>query len=105
MKKKVLITSVSRVGAGHVKAAEALLTYGKEHCPGLDFCYLDIMEHIGKTMKHTIVQTYDVLAKHAPELWGFFYDTINTPQGGHAFNAITKPIKQIQAKKYYQAVE
>ncbi len=68
--KKILLLSVS-AGAGHVRAAEALLAAATQQ--GLRARHIDIMDLVGAPLRSLYVDLYVWLVKHAPALWGMVY--------------------------------
>ncbi|MDD2233833.1 MAG: glycosyltransferase [Desulfitobacteriaceae bacterium] len=73
MKKlRVLIFSAT-FGAGHVRAAEAIIEAIRAKEPGSEISHLDCGEFLNKTLNKVIKSTYIELIKHTPKLWGKFY--------------------------------
>ncbi|CAA7599458.1 lactose synthase/undecaprenyldiphospho-muramoylpentapeptide beta-N-acetylglucosaminyltransferase [Acididesulfobacillus acetoxydans] len=70
--KRVLIFSAT-FGAGHVRAAQALIETLREDDPTLDITHLDFGAFVSKTMNTVIKSTYIEVIKHTPKLWGKFY--------------------------------
>lgn len=73
MKKlRVLVFSAS-FGAGHVRAAEAIIEAIRDREPQAEITHLDCGEFLSKTFNSIIKNTYIGLIKYSPKLWGKFY--------------------------------
>ena len=72
--KKVAVLSVS-AGAGHVRAAEALVAAAAIHHPGVEVVHIDVMELVPRLFRKVYAESYvDVVNRH-PALWGYLYHT------------------------------
>lgn len=69
---RVLVFSAT-YGAGHVRAAEALIEAIQSKVPSADITHVDSMAYISKTLNKVIKNTYIEVIKHTPHLWGKFY--------------------------------
>lgn len=77
----VLIFSAS-FGAGHVRAAEAIIEALSIREPNIEITHLDFGAFLNKTFNSVIKSTYIELIKHTPKLWGeFYYRTSKIPPG------------------------
>ena len=75
----VLIFSAS-FGAGHVRAAEAIIEVLRSKEPDVEITHLDFGAFLSKTFNSVIKNTYIELIKHTPKLWGkFYYRTSKIP--------------------------
>ena len=70
--RRVLIFSAT-FGAGHLKAAEALIQVIREKSPGSVIIHVDFGEYISKTLNKLLKDTYIKAIKHTPKLYGMFY--------------------------------
>lgn len=66
---KIIITYAS-VGSGHLKAAEALYSYFKEHFPQAELILADVLEKSTPFYKFSHRWGYYFLIRHALFLWG-----------------------------------
>lgn len=74
-KLRVLIFSAS-FGAGHVRAAEALIEEIRRQIPTAQITHLDWGMLLNRRFNNIIKTTYIGMIKHTPRLWGkFYYDT------------------------------
>lgn len=69
---RVLIFSAS-FGAGHVRAAEALIEELRIAEPDVELKHIDFGAFLGRTFNSVLKNTYIELIKHTPKLWGKFY--------------------------------
>lgn len=76
-KTKILLISTS-TGSGHVKTADALKKTAQNLYPDLDIEHIDMMDYVSLPLKKTILESYDLMAKRAPDLWGYFYKKTNS---------------------------
>jgi len=75
----VLIFSAT-FGAGHVRAAEAIIEALRAKEPDVKVTHLDFGAFLSKTFNSVIKSTYIELIKHGPKLWGkFYYRTSKIP--------------------------
>ncbi len=102
--KQLLVVSMSQVGAGHLKAAEALVAAAHEAYPNWQVRHIDIADYLAAPLKTTVIKTYDFLAKNAPDLWGFLYKKSNTKERARRFNDLTGLLKAINASKWFAAL-
>ena len=78
-KKKIAIISVS-TGSGHVRAAQAIFNVAQKFYPEIEAEHINMMDYVSATLKNSIVESYDIIAKQLPELWGFFYKKTDRPK-------------------------
>lgn len=82
MKKLSVLIFSATFGAGHVRAAEAVIEALQAKEPDVKITHLDFGEFLSKTFNSVIKNTYIELIKHTPKLWGkFYYRTSKIPPG------------------------
>jgi processive 1,2-diacylglycerol beta-glucosyltransferase len=74
--KRVLFLSAS-AGAGHVRAAHALLAYARQAEPGIDAVHLDALDLVKPHLRKTYSRLYLSLVRRAPSLWSQLYRLTN----------------------------
>ncbi|MFZ3101058.1 MAG: glycosyltransferase [Desulfitobacteriaceae bacterium] len=75
----VLIFSAT-FGAGHMRAAEAVIEALRDKDPNVKITHLDFGAFLSKTFNTVIKNTYIKLIKYTPKLWGkFYYRTSKIP--------------------------
>lgn len=88
---RVLIFS-STFGAGHVRAAEAIIESIQKLEPTVEIIHLDFMSIISKGLNFFVRSSYIWTIKYMPKLWGKFYDrTAKIPYDSmlqHFFNTL-----------------
>ena len=77
-RRKVLILSAS-AGAGHVRAAEALLKVCQAHPQVGQVQHWDMLKYTSRLFRHIYSQVYLDLINRAPKMLGWIYDTTDTP--------------------------
>jgi processive 1,2-diacylglycerol beta-glucosyltransferase len=100
---KLLIISLS-AGAGHVRVAEAIKKTAITKHPNINVAHIDLADYLSKPLKKTVVDTYALLIKRMPEIYGFLYHQTDSNKKAILFNKITKQIKQISSAKLYKYI-
>lgn len=77
MKRRLLVLSAP-IGAGHVKAAEALCQTYIEHCGG-DAFHVDFFRYSNPTLSHLVEQGYYLMTKHTPSVYKMMYNIEDRP--------------------------
>jgi len=70
---RVLVFSAT-FGAGHVKAAEALIETIKNTKPSVEITHEDSVAMLNKNVNYFLCTLYITLMKRAPKIWGVFYN-------------------------------
>jgi len=76
--KRILILSAS-VGAGHLRAAQAVELAMKEVAPEARVVNVDVLELTNAAFRHVYGKAYLDLVNKAPHALGFFYDWLDQP--------------------------
>lgn len=77
MKKKVIVFSAA-FGAGHIRAAEAIIEEISRRDPELEIIHMDCGLFVNAKLYNLLKLTYISLIKYAPKIWGkFYHDTAN----------------------------
>src|SRR5262245_59746164 len=76
MAKRVLVLSAS-VGAGHLRAAQAVELALKELAPEATIQNLDVLEFTNATFRRVYAHLYLDLVNRAPHVLGYFYDQMD----------------------------
>jgi processive 1,2-diacylglycerol beta-glucosyltransferase len=74
--KKILLLSVS-VGAGHVRAAEAIRAFAASQPTDVAAVHLDVMDLVSASFRKLYADLYLKLSSDHPALWGYLYRTLN----------------------------
>ncbi|MBI5728399.1 MAG: hypothetical protein HY984_01445 [Candidatus Magasanikbacteria bacterium] len=102
--RKLLLISLS-AGAGHVRAAEAIRETAKKEYPRLAVEHIDMMDYVTLPMKSAIMDSYDLMIKRLPELWGFLYKKINEPGMFEAYERVTRAMKRMNSHALYRYIQ
>lgn len=76
-KKRVLVLSAS-VGAGHLRAAEALTAVGQDH-PQLEVVHQDVLELMPRPFQKLYRDAYLDMVNRAPQIFGWLYELTDKP--------------------------
>jgi processive 1,2-diacylglycerol beta-glucosyltransferase len=101
---KLLIISIS-AGAGHVRTAEALEKTAIQKYPNLEVVHIDMADYITLALKKTVIDSYGLMAKKLPELWGFLYNKTDDPKNSKRFVKLTKQLKNLNSLKLYEKIK
>ena len=75
---RILVLSAS-VGAGHLRAAEAVEAALKEMVPDASVQNLDVLDMTNRLFRHFYARSYLDLVNKAPHVLGYFYDLLDQP--------------------------
>jgi processive 1,2-diacylglycerol beta-glucosyltransferase len=100
---KILIVSVS-AGAGHVRAAEAIRQTVVTKFPDTTIEHIDLIDYVSPAMRSMLVDAYEVLASHLPEVWGFLYDKANNTDNV-SIGRLTRMINSINGRRFFDYIE
>lgn len=78
MTKRVLVLSAS-VGAGHMRAAEAVEKALRQSRPDVHVANLDVLEMTNTLFRRVYGKLYLDLVNNAPHVLGYFYDLMDAP--------------------------
>jgi processive 1,2-diacylglycerol beta-glucosyltransferase len=76
MAQRILVLSAS-VGAGHLRAAEAVTLAMRELAPEASVENLDVLDFTNATFRTLYGRFYLDLVNRAPHVWGYFYDLLD----------------------------
>ncbi|HEX3133389.1 MAG TPA: glycosyltransferase [Planctomycetota bacterium] len=95
--RKIVVLSVS-AGAGHVRAAEALIATAKLHHPGVEAIHIDVMDLVPKLFRKIYAEKYvDVVNRH-PALWGYLYHTADKQRDDSTITRIRRVIEKLNTR-------
>ena len=83
MSKRILVLSAS-VGAGHLRAAEAVELALRELDPTATVCPLDVLALTNAAFRRLYGKAYFDLIHHAPHVLGYLYDYLDRPPSPRA---------------------
>lgn len=76
--KKVLVLSAS-AGAGHLRAADAVVAAFKKLNAAEEILHVDVLQHTNKLFRNLYSKTYIEMVNKTPELLGWLYDALDKP--------------------------
>ena len=94
---RVAVLSVS-AGAGHVRAAQALVATAEDHHPGAELVHLDLMDLVGRAFRAAYASGYLRLVDRHPQLWGRFYRATDRPLGDKTLNRVMRQAERYAAR-------
>ena len=101
---KVLIFSAS-FGAGHVRAAEAIIEVLRIREPNVEITHMDFGAFLNKTFNSVIKSTYIELIKHTPKLWGEFYYRTSRIHPGSLFQRFLNGLGKHEFEQLIQDIQ
>jgi processive 1,2-diacylglycerol beta-glucosyltransferase len=78
MFRKVLVLSAS-AGAGHLRAADAIVAAFKRLNAAEEVKHVDVLEHTNKLFRNLYSKAYIEMVNKTPELLGWLYDQLDKP--------------------------
>src|SRR5262249_52942906 len=101
MAPRVLILSAS-VGAGHLRAAEAVEAALRETVPDATVRNLDVLEMTNRVFQRFYGRFYLDLVNKAPHVLGYFYDLPDRPSksGRHRGDRFRLMVEKMNLKKF-----
>jgi processive 1,2-diacylglycerol beta-glucosyltransferase len=101
---KIAVLSVS-AGAGHVRAAEALVATAKLHHPDVEAVHIDVMELVPKLFRKIYAEKYvDVVNRH-PALWGYLYHTADKQRDDSLITRVRRVIEKLNTRGLVKKLE
>ncbi|MFI4939049.1 MAG: glycosyltransferase [Burkholderiales bacterium] len=95
--KKILLLSVS-AGAGHVRAAEAILACAGASEANLTARHLDVMHFVSPGFRKLYIDFYMGLVNRHPTLWGYLYQLTNDALPGSKMQKLRRGIERLNTK-------
>ena len=92
------LLSVS-IGAGHVRAAEALKVTAEQTFPELKVIHLDVMELVPDHFRRVYMDSYIHIIKHHPSLWGYLYRVTERRKSDSVLNQMRERIESLNTRK------
>ena len=91
--KKILLLSVS-VGAGHMRAAEAIGACAIGHTA----LHLDVMNYVSGGFRKLYTDFYLGLIHHHPALWGYLYQLTNDAEPGSKMQKFRRGVEHLSTR-------
>jgi processive 1,2-diacylglycerol beta-glucosyltransferase len=104
-KTRIAVLSVS-AGAGHVRAAEALVATAEAELGGrVEAVHIDVMDLVNRMFRKVYAESYVKVVARAPELWGYIYDHSDY---GHKSSIVSKmhnAMERLSLRRLRQTLE
>lgn len=97
-KTRLVIFSVS-AGAGHVRAAQALVAACERWYPDAEAIHIDLMDHVPKLFKTVYADSYLKVVERHPALWGYLYHKSDHEQADSGLNRLRRAIERLNTAK------
>lgn len=98
IKKKLVIFSVS-AGAGHLRAAQALVATAKRCYPDVEVVHVDLMELVPQLFRKVYADSYLKVVERHPALWGYLYDKSDHEKANSGLNKLRRAIERLNTRK------
>ncbi len=102
--RRILVLSAS-VGAGHLRAAEAVEKACRLRHPGAEVRHVDVLDLTPPLFRRLYAGGYLELVNRAPAMLGIFYDRTNRPPSGRAGDAIRLAIDRLNTRAFTSFLE
>jgi processive 1,2-diacylglycerol beta-glucosyltransferase len=99
MPKRILVISAS-VGAGHVRAAEAVELALRQLAPEAEIRNIDVLEWTNAAFRRVYAVPYVAMVNRAPQVLGFVYDRLNRPPQQHRYDRLRLLIERLNLKRF-----
>ncbi|MGB4812845.1 MAG: glycosyltransferase [Methylophilaceae bacterium] len=90
----ILVLSVS-AGAGHVRAAQALVATAERDYPQAKITHLDVMDFVPSSFRKVYADSYIKLVDKAPLLWAYLYQNSDTQSSTSLVTKIRRNIERL----------
>jgi processive 1,2-diacylglycerol beta-glucosyltransferase len=103
-RKKILLLSVS-AGAGHVRAAEAILSRIGENQCGVTAVHMDAMHFVSWLLRKLYVDLYIFLLKRIPSLWGYVYRVTQNAKSCGGMHNLRRWAERVNSKSLLKEIK
>lgn len=94
---RIAVLSVS-AGAGHMRAAEALVAAAEARYPQAEVVLLDVMDLVAGYFKKVYADGYVRLVQRHPQMWGYVYRKTDRYASDSGFNRFWKGVERFCAR-------
>lgn len=95
---KIAVLSVS-AGAGHVRAAEALVSAAGRREPSVEIVHQDVLDLAGSLFRKTYADGYVGVVDKQPQLWGYFYHRTDHVEDESALTRFIRTVERFNVRK------
>src|SRR5687768_1751182 len=106
MPKRILVLSAS-VGAGHLRAAEAVELAARETLPDAHVRNVDVLALSNAAFRRIYGKAYLDMVNNAPHLLGYFYDMLDRPSrsGRNSSDKLRLALEKMNLRKLIKLYE
>jgi len=97
-RKKLAVFSVS-AGAGHLRAAQALVAAAGCWYPEVEAVHIDLMELVPQLFKKVYADSYLKVVESHPALWGYLYGKSDHEKPDSGLNRLRRAIERLNTAK------
>jgi processive 1,2-diacylglycerol beta-glucosyltransferase len=101
---RLLVLSVS-AGAGHVRAADALIAAAKIARPMLDATHIDVLSLVPKEFKKLYGEQYIRLVEKLPQLWSYLYAKSDRPSRDSLVGKLKRAAEKLNTRRLHAEIE
>ena len=102
--RKVLILS-AKVGAGHVRAAQAVEEALAEEHPEVEVRHIEVLEHMNAVFRRGMMSSYKRLVTRLPSVWGMIYGRLERRSVRSKTKRLAALFDRLNAGKLVREVE
>jgi processive 1,2-diacylglycerol beta-glucosyltransferase len=96
-KTKILLLSVS-AGAGHTRAAQALLAFAQVHPAGIEATHLDVMDYVPAAFRKLYADLYIEVVTSQPALWGYLYRKTDAADPSSLAQKVRRAVERLNCR-------
>lgn len=100
----ILVLSVS-AGAGHVRAADAIVKAAQAAHPPLTATHIDLLSLVPKDFKKLYGEQYIKLVEKLPQLWSFLYSKSDRPSRDSLVGKLKRAAEKLNTRKLHAEIE
>jgi processive 1,2-diacylglycerol beta-glucosyltransferase len=104
MIRKLLVLSVS-AGAGHVRAADAVVAAANAARPPIDATHIDLLSLVPRDFRKLYGEQYIKLVEKLPQLWSFLYARSDRPSRDSLVGKLKRAAEKLNTRKLNAAIE
>ncbi|MBI4546765.1 MAG: glycosyltransferase [Ignavibacteriae bacterium] len=104
MKKKSILVLSATAGAGHVRAAEALVEASHLLSLPITIQHIDVLDYTSRPFKKLYSETYTLIVNNSPKLWGYLYKTTESKSLDRKKSFLMKLFDSFNYQKFLQAL-
>jgi len=102
--KRIAILSI-KAGAGHLRAAAALVEAFHEAYPSVEVRHIETLEYASAAFRKSFTGTYERLVKHLPSVWRMIYEKLEAKPASSKTKKLTALFDRIDSRRILKEVE